>query len=90
MTHPALGKKSLHEFTRAEFLQFVGDIVNVVDPPNNDLWVEHFIAVVPHPAGSDLIYWPEPGADDSPAGIVAEIERDCGERGLPCFADKAG
>lgn len=36
-----------------------------------------------HPAGSDLLFWPEPGADSSPEGIVAEVERWRLENGLP-------
>ncbi|MBF7142549.1 MULTISPECIES: bacteriocin immunity protein [Pseudomonas] len=36
-----------------------------------------------HPAGSDLLFWPEPGADSSLEGIVAEVERWRLENGLP-------
>ena len=43
--------------------------------------------VAPHPQGSDLLFWPEEGADDSPEGIVDEVERFCGENGLPGFMD---
>lgn len=87
--HEALKKKALADFTRAEFLQFVDDTSRVIEPENNDLWVDHFISLVPHPAGSDLLFWPEEGADDSPEGIVAEIERYCIQNNLPCFSDPA-
>lgn len=85
--HSAMKKTSLQEFTRQEFLQFVADIYHVVDSKNNDAWVEHFISLVSHPSGSDLIFWPEEGADDSPSGVVAEVERHSAQAGLPCFSD---
>ncbi len=85
----AMTKQSLSEFTRAEFLDFVERISHALaatEEEGNE-WVGHFSDVVPHPAKSDLIFWPEPDADDSPEGIVAEIERYCREHGLPCFKD---
>jgi hypothetical protein len=85
--HEAMKKKSLAEFTRAEFLKFVDDTFRVIDPENNDLWVDHFIKLVPHPAGSDLLFWPAEGVDDSPEGVVAEVECYCAQNDLPCFSD---
>ena len=84
-----LKKLSLSEFSKSEFTEFVSNISSekAKDEAQSDAWLEHFIAIAPHPAKSDLIYWPEEGADDSPEGIVAEIERYCRENDLPCFKD---
>ncbi len=63
--HPALGKSSIGEFTRAEFLAFVDDIVHARggSEAEDDAWVNHFDHIVaPHPAGTDLLFWPAPGA----------------------------
>jgi hypothetical protein len=33
-----------------------------------------FKKLTEHPDGSDLIYYPKPGQDDSPAGIVKTVK----------------
>lgn len=86
----ALKKHSISEFTRAEFLDFVDAICRAAAPTEEEgsEWVGHFDKLVaPHPKGADLIFWPEEGADDSPEGVVAEVERYCRANGLPCFRD---
>lgn len=45
--------------------------------------VEHFNSVVPHPAGSDLLFYAEEGADDSAEGIIQTIAEWCATQGLP-------
>jgi len=82
-------KDSLDQFLKEELLRFVSAIsdVQTTDDDELDLWVRHFDKIVQHPSGRDLIFWPEQGADDSPEGIVAEIERYCRENGLPGFKD---
>ena len=86
----ALEKKSLNEFTRTEFLEFVICLFegSYVSEAEDDSFVAHFDHLVsPHPQKNGLIFWPEQGSDDSPEGIVAEIERYCRENGLPGFKD---
>ncbi|WP_323550902.1 MULTISPECIES: bacteriocin immunity protein [unclassified Pseudomonas] len=39
--------------------------------------------LLPHPAGSDLLYYPQPGADESPEGVVQEIQTWCLANGVP-------
>ncbi len=34
----------------------------------------HFEKATEHPSGSDLIYYPEDGADDSPVGILKTVK----------------
>lgn len=83
------GKKTLLDFSKnefAEFIQFVTDFEDRTEEEDNALLLR-FNELCPHPAKSDLIYWPEEGADDSPQGIVAEIERFCRENGLAGFKD---
>ena len=41
-----------------------------------------------HPAGSDLLFWPQPGADSTPEGIIAEVERWRLENGLPGLSEE--
>ena len=87
MTDPLI-KSRLSDFTRTEFVSFVEDIChNRAETEELSLkWVRHFDRLVaPHPQRNGLIFWPEEGADDSPEGITAEIERFINEQGLPGF-----
>ncbi|RMC34440.1 bacteriocin immunity protein [Paracoccus alkanivorans] len=84
-----LRKPTLSEYTRAEFLALVERISDPhagTDEEDGD-FVSHFNEIVPHPSGSDLLFWPEEGADNSSEGVVTEIERYCRENGLPSFKD---
>lgn len=82
-----MNKEKLDQFSKTEFLNFVRAISQVQTKNDDELdsWVRHFDKVSLHPAGRDLIFWPEEGADSSPEGIVSEIERHCRETNLPCF-----
>ncbi|WP_016676051.1 bacteriocin immunity protein, partial [Yersinia pestis] len=48
-------------------------------------WVRHFTKITEHPSGSDLIYYPEDGADDSPEGILELVKKWRAENGKPGF-----
>ena len=85
----ALEKKSLNEFTRTEFLEFVICLFegSYVSEAEDDSFVAHFDHLVsPHPQKNGLIFWPEDNKDN-PEAVVAEIERYCRENDLPCFKD---
>ncbi len=89
MTDP-LTASSLNELTKEEFTKFVGDIFEARAETEEQclLWVRHFDKLVaPHPQKNGLIFWPKEGVDDSPEGVVDEVERFCRERGLPGFKD---
>lgn len=81
--------KSITDFTKGEFINFieVGSNPSGKSQEEADLFIGQFNELVPHPAKSDLLYWPAEGTDDSPEGVVAEIERYCRENGLPGFKD---
>lgn len=87
MTDP-LNRSSRSEMTRTEFIEFVRMIAE--DRAGTEAeatrWVQHFDRLVaPHPDRNGLIFWPADGADSSPEGIAAEVERYCREHALPGF-----
>lgn len=49
-----------------------------------DRLVDHFRAITEHPSGSDLIFYPEPGAE-GPAGIINEVKKWRAANGKPDF-----
>lgn len=83
-------EKSISEYTEAEFINLMQEILTanksapdeVLDPMLDEL--ERLTA---HPAGSDLIYYPEDGADNSAEGITQTIKEWRAENGLPGFKD---
>ena len=81
-----LEKRNLSDFTRSQFLAFIIRIFNVENETEaeGDIDVGHFDKLVPHPAKSDLIFWPPKGIE-TPEDIISEIEKYCKENDLPCF-----
>ncbi|EGO7253151.1 bacteriocin immunity protein [Salmonella enterica] len=81
-------KNTISDYTEAEFLAFVRKICLVSDYKTEG---EHINAVLKfetlseHPDGSDLIYYPKDGQDDSPEGIVKEVKEWRAKNGKPGF-----
>ena len=83
-------KKSISEYTEAEFVNLMQEILTanksapdeVLDP-----MLDEFERLTEHPAGSDLIYYPEDGADNSAEDITQTIKEWRAENGLPGFKD---
>lgn len=85
-----LSKKSLEDFTGYEFIEFLNEISRQDESGTDeraDQLLEHFIVITGHPVGSDLIYWPEPGADNSAEGITRTIKEWRAANGLPGFKE---
>jgi len=78
--------KSLPEYTEAEFLHLITEIFDAKgSEERQDELLEHFIIVTGHPDGSDLIYYPNSGADDSPEGVLQAVKQWRANQGLPGF-----
>lgn len=81
-------KEKLADYTEDEFKSLIQAIDDAETESQQAELVEHLNKIVPHPAGSDLLFYPEPGADESAEGIVQIIKAWCTANGLPGF--KAG
>nr|3GJN_A Chain A, Colicin-E9 immunity protein [Escherichia coli]3GJN_D Chain D, Colicin-E9 immunity protein [Escherichia coli] len=70
-------KHSISDYTEAEFLQLVTTICDAEATSEEELdkLITHFEEMTEHPSGSDLIYWPKEGDDDSPSGIVNTVKQ---------------
>lgn len=83
-------RHSVADFTRDEFLAYIAAIFRceVDSEEERDAQVLHFEKIVaPDPRGSDLIYWPEAGVEDTPEGVVGQVEKFRRESGLPGFRE---
>ena len=69
-------KNSISDYTEAEFLKLLQVICNAETSSEEELikFVIHFEKITEHPRGSDLIYYPKKGEDDSPAGILKTVK----------------
>ncbi|MFP5428360.1 MAG: bacteriocin immunity protein [Gammaproteobacteria bacterium] len=88
-------KRTLQEYSESEFLEYLNEFFN---NPNNlkdeefevyfDRLTEHFDTIVEHPEKSDLIYYPAPGIEDSPEGVISVIKTWLRENGKPGFREE--
>ncbi|WP_227318781.1 bacteriocin immunity protein [Cedecea davisae] len=82
-------KKTLSDYSESEFLDLVRKICRAEGPTEEDdnRLVREFRRLAEHPSGSDLIFYPDDGKDDSPEGIVKEVKEWRQANGKPGFKD---
>ncbi|MGY3255337.1 Colicin immunity protein / pyocin immunity protein [Pseudomonas sp. LAMO17WK12:I10] len=79
-------KSAFSEYTESEFVALLQRIIDHDGTePEVDELVYLFEEVSEHPAGSDLIFYPEDGADDSAAGITQTVKKWRADNGMPGF-----
>lgn len=78
---------TISDYTESEFLYLVQKICSAVCETEEDgnRQVIEFERLAEHPAGTDLIFYPEDGKDDSPEGVIHEVKEWRQRRGKPCF-----
>ncbi|WP_296265937.1 bacteriocin immunity protein [Pseudomonas sp. UBA6562] len=84
-------KNRIEDYTESEFLSFLKGFEEG-EHLEGDQYGTHiyqlarqFKKVVEHPAGTNLIFYPEPDADCTPEGWLAEIKHWMIENGKPGF-----
>ncbi|MGI9948611.1 bacteriocin immunity protein [Vibrio hyugaensis] len=79
-------KDTLSAYTEAEFINLIDEIIESKGSDDyQDKLLEHFISITDHPAGSDLIYYPENPGEETPEGIVKIVKDWRASQGLPSF-----
>ncbi|MBE8614712.1 bacteriocin immunity protein [Morganella morganii] len=80
-------KNSISDYTEAEFLKLLQVICNVETSSEEEhkSLVRHFVKLSEHPRGNGLIYHPNDGEDDSPAGILKTVKEWRAQNGKPGF-----
>ncbi len=81
-------KKSISDYTEAQFIQFMQAIRSANKSASDEALgelLEQFRLLTEHPAGTDLIYYPENGADNSNEGITETVKKWREANGLPGF-----
>ncbi|QCY14669.1 bacteriocin immunity protein [Pseudomonas sp. MPC6] len=79
-------KSKLSDYTEAEFIEFINEIkFGSNDEAQEDKLIFHFKKVVGHPAGSDLIFYPENNVENSAKEIIQILKEWREAQGLPGF-----
>ncbi|RRV05523.1 bacteriocin immunity protein [Pseudomonas sp. v388] len=80
-------KKRFEDYTELEFTSFLKDIflVNSRSEAEHNSWVRHFREVTEYPRGTDILFYPLPGADCSPEGVIKTVKQWRAENGKPGF-----
>lgn len=78
-------KNKLSDYTEQQFVKLIDSIIDADTERQRDELLYHFKSMVPHPSSTDLLFYPEEGADDSAEGIVRTIQDWCLANGHPGF-----
>ena len=79
-------KKTLQDYTQYEFQQLIKEIKEDVGTEKyQDGLVFHLNELIGPAGGSDLIFYPEPGADKSAEGIANTVSEWCEANGMAGF-----
>ena len=80
-------KSKLSEYNEAEFLDVLRKIFDAdfASASEYEKTVDYVIELIGHPAGSDIIFYPAPGVEDSPEGVLRIIKEWRKANGLPGF-----
>jgi hypothetical protein len=78
---------TIEDITELEFLELVKKICDADyrTQYQHGKAILEFERLSEHPAGSDLIYYPEKSADDSPEGILKAVKEWRAANGKPGF-----
>lgn len=80
--------EDISDFTEVEFIAFIKKI-RVVNKGGTDdelgELLEQFSRLAGHPDGYDLIFHPEPGADNSAEGVTRTVKEWRAANGLSAF-----
>lgn len=81
--------KRLEHYTHTQFLDLITRILEhrTQDDEEHLAWITQFAYASQHPKATDLLYYPEPGADHSPEGILEEVLAWRHVEDLPGFRD---
>lgn len=85
-------KTKFEDYTEQEFLDFMNAFFSNPDKLKGKAFerrsiqmVEHFEKITEHPAGSDVIFYPEEGHEHSPEGILKTVKEWRLQNGKPGF-----
>ncbi|WP_211186583.1 bacteriocin immunity protein [Rouxiella aceris] len=78
--------RTISDYSKRDFIALIAEIISDAgSEAHQDELLERFIELSEHPAGSDLIYYPEPGEQPTPEAIAEKIQQWRQANGKPGF-----
>ncbi|VVO07271.1 bacteriocin immunity protein [Pseudomonas fluorescens] len=79
--------KPYNQYTESEFLELINRLflADYSSEEELDALVHQIVDTSEHPNGTDILFYPEQGVDNSPAGILASIKEWREANGKPGF-----
>ncbi|RIJ11284.1 bacteriocin immunity protein [Pseudomonas sp. 91RF] len=80
-------KSRFEEYTESEFIALINRLVegDYSSEREHDAIVDNIVSISEHPSGSDILYYPAEGVEDSPAGVLKAIKEWRAANGKPGF-----
>lgn len=82
---------NISDYTEAEFISFIQKIRTINKMGSDEELGEllaQFRKLTGHPDGTDLMFYPEPGQDNSAEGVTRTVKEWRAAQGLPGFKEK--
>ena len=79
--------KPYNQYTESEFLELINRLLlaDYSSEEELDALVHQIVDTSEHPNATDILFYPEQGVDNSPAGILASIKEWREANGKPGF-----
>ncbi|MQL48955.1 bacteriocin immunity protein [Photorhabdus khanii] len=83
-------KSKIEEYTEAEFLELINMIFEgkYSSEVEHDSIVNNIVKVSEYPSGTNLLYYPEDGTEDSPEGVLKVVKEWRAKNGKPDFKNQ--
>lgn len=80
-------KSKFEEHTESEFISLMNRLIegDYSSEREHDAIVDNIVSISEHPSGSDILYYPADGVEDSPAGVLKAIKDWRAANGKPGF-----
>lgn len=80
-------KRKFEEYTETEYVALINRLVDgdYSSEREHDAIVDNIVSTSEHPNGTGVLYYPEEGVEDSPAGVLKAIKEWRAANGKPGF-----
>jgi len=80
-------KSKFEDYTESEYAALINRLFQggFASEEEHDAIVENIVSTSEHPNGTGILYYPEPGVEDSPAGVLEAIKEWRAANGKPVF-----
>ena len=70
-------KDRYEEYTESEYLNIINRLFQggFSSEKKHDAFVDNIVITSEHPNGTDILYYPEQGVEDSPTGVLEAIKQ---------------